>query len=150
FTVDTTGTIGSVTNNFDGTFDYDPNGQFDYLADGQSATDTFTYTVDDGHGGTSTAMVTVTIHGQNDTPMAVNDDASATEAGGVANGTPGSNPSGNVLSNDTDADFGDTKAVTEVNGSSGNVGTTVAGSYGSVTIDADGSYSYTVDNNNAA
>jgi len=32
FTVDTTGTLGSVTNNGDGAFSYDPNGQFEYLA----------------------------------------------------------------------------------------------------------------------
>jgi VCBS repeat-containing protein len=70
FTIDTTGTVGSVTNNGNGTFSYDPNGHFEHLADGQTATDTFTYTVDDGHGGTSTKTATVTIHGQNDAPTA--------------------------------------------------------------------------------
>ncbi|MDU8927363.1 Ig-like domain-containing protein [Alisedimentitalea sp. MJ-SS2] len=70
FSVDTTGTSGRVSNNGDGTFSYDPDGQFDHLADGESATDTFTYTVDDGNGGTSTATVTVTVTGQNDAPQA--------------------------------------------------------------------------------
>ena len=37
---DATGTIGLVTNNNDGTFDYDPNGQFGSLAAGESTTDT--------------------------------------------------------------------------------------------------------------
>ena len=55
----------------DGTFDYDPNGQFEFLADGASTTDTFTYTVDDGAGGTTTSTVTMTIHGVNDAPVLV-------------------------------------------------------------------------------
>ncbi len=38
-----------------------------------SGTDTFTYTVSDGHGQTDTATVTMTIGGENDPPDAVND-----------------------------------------------------------------------------
>src|SRR5262249_54433654 len=119
----------------------------------QTLTDSFTYTMADADGATSSATLTITIHGQNDAPVAVNDTADATEAGGGANGPPGSNPSGHALTNDTDVDSaanGETKAVTEVNGASGNVGISVAGSYGSVTINADGSYTYVVDNNNAS
>ena len=41
---------------------------------------------------------------KNSPPIGVNDAASATEAGGVANGTAGIDPSGNVLLNDTDAE----------------------------------------------
>ncbi|NOZ23009.1 MAG: hypothetical protein GXP25_18200 [Planctomycetes bacterium] len=67
-TLDTTGTLGLVTNNGDGTFDYDPDGQFEALAVGDSATDTFTYTVSDGDGGTDSATVTITINGVNDAP----------------------------------------------------------------------------------
>ncbi|MEW6359822.1 MAG: Ig-like domain-containing protein [Planctomycetota bacterium] len=66
--LDTTGTLGLVTNNGDGTFTYDPNGQFEDLAVGEQATDTFQYTVSDGNGGTNTATVTVTITGVNDQP----------------------------------------------------------------------------------
>ncbi len=66
--LDMTGTIGSVTNNGDGTFDYDPNGQFEYLAIGETATDTFTYTMTDGNGEFDTATVTITITGVNDLP----------------------------------------------------------------------------------
>jgi Bacterial cadherin-like domain len=40
--INTTGTLGLVTNNGDGTFGYDPNGVFDGLATGQTATDRFT------------------------------------------------------------------------------------------------------------
>ncbi|KZL20574.1 Poly(beta-D-mannuronate) C5 epimerase 5 [Pseudovibrio axinellae] len=63
FTVDTTATLGSVTVNVDGTFSYDPNGMFDDLEAGETATDTFTYTVTDAAGETSTETVTVTVHG---------------------------------------------------------------------------------------
>ena len=51
------------------TVTYDAQGLFDYLQEGDTATDTFTYTVDDGKGGTDTATVTVTITGTNDAPV---------------------------------------------------------------------------------
>ncbi|SDR49208.1 VCBS domain-containing protein [Pseudovibrio sp. Tun.PSC04-5.I4] len=63
FTVDTSGTVGSVTVNADGTFSYDPNGKFEHLGAGETATDTFTYTVTDAVGESSTETVTVTING---------------------------------------------------------------------------------------
>ncbi len=63
FGLDTTGTLGSVTDNGDGTFSYDPNGAFDDLAAGQTATDSFIYTVDDGNGGSASAVATITING---------------------------------------------------------------------------------------
>ena len=69
FSVNTAGTKGSVTNNNDGTFSYDPNGQFDSLGLGQTANDTFAYTVTDNHGASSTATATVTVIGQNDAPV---------------------------------------------------------------------------------
>ena len=52
-----------LTLNADGTFDYDPNGAFDHLAEGTTATDGFAYTVSDGHGGVDTASVAITITG---------------------------------------------------------------------------------------
>ncbi|MEP3478069.1 MAG: DUF4347 domain-containing protein [Fuerstiella sp.] len=68
--VDDTGTQGQVS--FvpgSSTFQYDPNGQFDGLAAGESATDTFLYAVSDGDGGLDTdILVTVTIQGVNDDP----------------------------------------------------------------------------------
>ena len=68
--LDTSGTLGTVTWNADGSFTYDPNGQFESLAAGETATDSFTYTVSDGNGGADTATVTITINGANDTPLA--------------------------------------------------------------------------------
>ncbi len=43
-------------------------GATDYLAAGQTATEKFTVTVDDGHGGTVDQLVTITIHGTNEAP----------------------------------------------------------------------------------
>src|SRR5207249_5818186 len=53
---------------------------------------------------------------------------------------------GNVLTNDTDVDTGATKAVASVNGVAANVGVAVTGTYGSVTINSNGSYAYTLNN----
>jgi VCBS repeat-containing protein len=52
----------------DGSTTYNPNGAFEYLGQGQSATDSFTYTAVDDDGGTGSATVTVTVTGQNDGP----------------------------------------------------------------------------------
>ncbi|MFO0923544.1 MAG: cadherin domain-containing protein [Pirellulales bacterium] len=83
----------------------------------------------------------------------VSDAATALEAGGIANATAGTNPSGNVLTNDSDVDPGDSFSVTGVaagvvSSASGSVASSVTGSYGSIQIQSDGTYSYTVDNNN--
>src|SRR5690606_18332548 len=71
------------------------------------------------------------------------DTATAVEAGTSA----GSNATGNVLSNDTDVDTGDSKTVSAIAG--GTVGVARTGTYGSLTLNADGSYSYAVNNANS-
>ena len=53
-----------LTIGLDGTFDYDPNGQFEALAAGAAGSDSFTYTIDDGAGGTDTGAVSLTIDGR--------------------------------------------------------------------------------------
>jgi len=52
-----------VTVQSGGSFTYEPHGAFDSLCPASSATDSFTYTVSDGHGGSATATVTVTVNG---------------------------------------------------------------------------------------
>ena len=134
---------GSVTLNVNGTLTFTP-------ATNYNGSPSFTYTVTDATL-TSTATVNGTVSSVNDAPVAVADTANAVEAGGIGNGTAGTNPSGNVLTNDTDPDAGDTKTVSAVSGTaSGTVGGATAGSYGTLLLNADGSYSYNVDNNNAA
>ncbi|MEM7579640.1 MAG: cadherin-like domain-containing protein, partial [Cyanobacteria bacterium P01_A01_bin.80] len=51
---------------------YNPNGQFESLNQGETATDTFTYTINDGNGLTDTATVSVTINGANENPVLAN------------------------------------------------------------------------------
>ena len=55
-----------------------------------------------------------------------------------------------MLTNDTDVDAGDTKAVSAVNGAAGNVGAAVTGAHGTLTINANGSYTYVVNENDSA
>ena len=80
--IDTTGTLGTVTDNGDGTFFYDPAGRFEALVEGETAIDSFTYTVDDGNGGTATARVDVTIEGAEDAAPRLLDIATAKNASG--------------------------------------------------------------------
>lgn len=123
-----------LTVNADGTFTYDPNGQFDELENGDSATDSFTYTATDDAGQTGQATATITILGV--TPEAqvdaVTDDFSTGERSVLEEE--------NVLANDSPADG---ITVTAVNGETDNVDaeiTTQAGAL--VTVDAEGNLSY--------
>src|SRR5207253_6802119 len=50
---------------------------------------------------------------------------------------------GNVLTGDTDIDAGTTLSVSAVNGQPGGVGSNIAGTYGTLHLNADGSYTYT-------
>ncbi|MGD1806092.1 Ig-like domain-containing protein [Dapis sp. BLCC M126] len=124
-----------LTVNSDGTFDYDPNGQFESLNNGDTASDSFTYTIDDGNGGTDTATVNVTIDGVTDnTPPVAVDDAVTTDEDSLL--------SGNVLTNDSDPD-GDTLTVTEVNGNAADVDSQVTLTSGALlTVNSDGTFDY--------
>ncbi|WP_143539957.1 putative Ig domain-containing protein, partial [Rhizobium sophoriradicis] len=88
----------------------------------------------------------------NTPPTAVADAGDATEKGGVANGSGGVVASGNVLTNDTDPNAGDTKTVTAVvfGATSGTLGSALNGTYGSLVLNASGAYSYTINESNAA
>jgi VCBS repeat-containing protein len=124
-----------LTVNADGTFGYDPNGQFEFLGVGQTATDSFSYMASDPHGLSSNpATATIAITGVNDLPVAVEDANTTDEDHAVA---------GNLLANDTDVDTGDTRTVISVNGQEANVGTTVRLDSGALLkVNADGGYTY--------
>lgn len=118
----------------------------------------FTFQVQD-NGGTANGgvdldptpnTITLNVNAVNSAPLAVADATTVGEAGGVNNAT-NLTPtvSGDVLTNDSDADTGDTKTVTSVSGSNtGSVGASVAGRFGSLILNANGSYTYTVANDN--
>lgn len=163
------GVYGTLFINADGGYRYvvnnaDPIVQA-LLASSPPLTDTFTYSLRDTGLLTSSAQLVITLTGANDAPTTVDDTGSAQEKGGTANDTGGSPGSGNVLDNDSDVDTGDTRSVTQARNQTGTgpgptqsipAGTTstngalVTGLYGTLRLGADGSYSYTVDDNNAA
>jgi VCBS repeat-containing protein len=129
--VSATSTNGAtVTLNNDGTISYDPTGAavLQALGEGEITTDNFTYTITDGNGEFDTATVTVTVLGQNDTPVAI-DDAFAVSADQVLTVT-----ADGVLANDTDIDTSDTLSVSSFEATSA-LGATV-------TVNQDGSLSY--------
>ncbi|MET4446972.1 VCBS repeat-containing protein [Bradyrhizobium sp. GM2.2] len=120
------------------------------------------------YGGTSTAgifptstfgstnywadVVFVPSSGTNRPPTAVADTGDATEKGGTNNGTGGSPGTGNVLTNDTDPDSGDTKTVTAVSfgSTSGTLGSSLNGAHGSLVLNALGAFTYTVNETDPA
>ncbi len=55
-----------LTLNADGSFDYDPTEAFDDLSAGDSAYDSFVYTISDGNGGIASATVNIYLRGHND------------------------------------------------------------------------------------
>ena len=91
--------IGLLTSNGDGTFNYNPNGQFEALGVGEQSFQTFVYTVTDGLLSDS-AVVTITVNGVNDTPIAVNDGELSVWKASNSNIL-------NVLANDTDIESND-------------------------------------------
>ena len=109
---------GTVTVNPDGSFVYTPEQDF-------NGTDSFTYTVSDGRGGEATATVTITVNPVNDDPVAGDDFATTPFNQAVVI---------DVLANDTDVD-GDELSVLSVEQPDN----------GTVTINADGTVTYTPD-----
>ena len=85
-----TGTYGTLVIGADGSYTYTADqSAADDLDAGDSVTDVFTYTVTDENGETTTATITITVNGVNDTPVAQNDVGVIVEDGTltVANGS---------------------------------------------------------------
>ena len=121
----------TVKVNSNGSYSYDPTvvSDFQELHSGQSTTDTFNYTVSDGHGGTKSTSVTITINGAEDSPSAANDSYSTNED------TKLSVTTGGLLANDTDPDDGDTAILT--------VALDKGPSQGTLKLNSDGTFDYT-------
>jgi VCBS repeat-containing protein len=128
-----TGAYGTLTLSGDGNYSYaldDNAASVQSLRGGQRVTDSFGYQASDGLTQTP-GTLTVTITGANDAPVTVNDANSVSEDN-VQIAT------GNVLANDSDADHNTVLTVT--NAGSYN------GAYGGLILNADGSYSYALNN----
>lgn len=130
--VDASGISGAITLAGDGTADFDSNGAYEYLAVGESVTESFTYQTSDGNGGSDIAVASITVTGVNDGPEAADDQVATIE---------GSDVSGNVLSNDSDVDASDILQVASI-------GTLATAAGGTVEMNADGSFDYTASHAN--
>lgn len=87
--IHTSGVLGSVSLAADGqTLNYSANGAFDYLAMGETATETFTYTVLGWDGTSETQTVTVTVTGGGNTinGSSASETINGTESGDVISG----------------------------------------------------------------
>ena len=145
------GTYGTLTIGSDGSYTYIADqAAADALDNGESANDVFTYTISDGEGGTDTATITITINGADNEVVANTDtdavDAGSTETVNVANA--------GLLSNDTDngnpaLNEGEAKVSAirtgreNGTGKGGTLGSELVGTYGTLTLNADGTYTYT-------
>ena len=139
------GAYGHLTLNADGSYSYvaDNSAAISSAPTGSHLQDSFTYTVSDGDGGTATATLTITL----DRAPIANNTATSDVAGSTVTAT----AAAGVLASASDAD-GDkltVSGVSDATSGTGAVGNKLAGAYGHLTLNADGSYSYVADNSTA-
>jgi VCBS repeat-containing protein len=114
-------------------------GALDFLAAGQTLTQKYDVTIDDGQGGTVTQVVTITIVGTNDAPVIT---SSANDAVGAVKEDTTTSASGRLSASDVDNGATQTWSIIEAEG-----GPSAAGQYGSLTVDAKtGAWTYTLNN----
>ncbi|WP_094854246.1 Ig-like domain-containing protein [Bordetella genomosp. 10] len=126
---------GTFVVNADGSYSFNAGHAFDHLGAGKTATTSINYTISDGEGGTSTATLTVTVTGTNDVPTITV--GAGDSAAGVVYEDTASVYNGSLTIKDTD----DGESLFQAQ--------TVKDDYGTFTIDANGKWSYTLDNTNA-
>ncbi|MNQ00846.1 Hemolysin, plasmid [compost metagenome] len=113
----------------DGTYSFNPGNDFQNLAEGQPGQTSVWYTVSDGEGGTSQALLTVTVMGKNDAAT-----ISGSSSGQVYEDSPVF-ASGKLTVSDPDANQSYVQAQASV-----------PGKYGTFTVDANGNWSYQLNN----
>ncbi len=121
--------VGNIRIQANGAYSFSP------LANFNGAVPTITYTLTDGFGLTDTSTLDIMVTPVTDAPVAINDTASGAEDAPIA---------GNVIGNDTDAD-GDTLTVQDfaVGGNTYAPGTTVNLAEGDLTVNTDGTFTFT-------
>ena len=110
---------GDLTLGQDGSFTYAPTANF-------NGSDSFTYRANDGTADSSVATMTITVNPVNDAPVATGDTYTTPEDTPISMLAPG------VLGNDTDVE-GDSRSAILVSGPA----------HGALTLNADGSFTYT-------
>ncbi len=163
-----TGTYGSVVINSDGSYTYtldNSNTAVNALKPGETLTDVFSYAINDGQGVNQTtafSTLTITINGENDPPVATDNTNSVTEDSGTP--ATGNVRTDGIADSDPDNVIGELSisgirtgnelaggVMTPISaGTNSTTGTVITGLYGTLTLGADGSYSYVLDNGNAA
>ncbi len=123
--LNTAGTLGKATLGANNTVLYTPGTAFQYLASGKTATDRFSYTISDGHGGVATATDTATVVGTWKPPTAVAESARTDAAHSTVI---------NVLASDTDPQANAALSVVSLN---------LASTDGSAVVNTDGTVTYT-------
>jgi VCBS repeat-containing protein len=135
----------AVTLNSNGTWTYVPGTIFKHLSTGESDSDSFTYTMKDSAGATSSATVNITVNGVSDPPVGVADSYNGIGNTGLFVGTTKpsgeagkviSGPTATVLNNDTDPDTPHANLVVE---STSGQATTQGGT---VSMNSDGTFTY--------
>lgn len=124
---------GTFVINADGSYSFNPDTAFQYLAVGQSTTTQVAYTVSDLAGTTSVTTLTVTLTGSNDGPVITN--TAGALAGAVAEDT-ALTATGQLSAADVDNGATQTWSVQGA----------AVGSYGAMAVDSNGQWTYTLDN----
>ena len=124
---------GTLVFNADGTYVYTPGAYFNPMAAGETATETFQYRVTDAAFDSAIALVTLTITGTNDGPVVAN---SAMELIGAVQEDGPLTAAGQLSASDVDHNATQTWTVEGA----------ATGSYGSIAVDANGHWLYTLDN----
>jgi len=146
--------VGSIQGDLNrvsgGTYRYRPGGAFESLDTGDTATESFTYTIrETGYTGatecnggpcTDTATVSIRVTGVNDAPVAVDNTVSVDIAGTATTVVEGNSSS--VLTNDTDPDAGEAVKQAFLLTPPSNHD---AAGMGAFTLNTDGTFSYTHD-----
>ena len=153
---DETETVGGVPTRGTLSYTYELSGPIvQTLPDHTNSTDAVTLVVHDVSGGTGSGDLTIDI--VNDTPTANADAADANEDGSAITGNVVTGSGPKDVADRVGADTTGTPetpvsgvAAGDVGEVSGNVGAGVTGAYGTLTLDANGHYSYVVDDTNAA
>jgi VCBS repeat-containing protein len=155
------GEWGTIAIDRDGNYVYRPNAAAQTLSEGETVKDVFTYTICDPSGALSTAKITIDVCGQNDAPIARDDIRTTTPSTPITNGGA---ITGNALGDTKDGDSDRRDVLTVVGVRPGiedpnclpaatggirasaaeqaNVNKPIEGTYGSLTLKPDGSYSY--------